>query len=298
MVSKVLVLGANGSFGTNAKAAFLEAGWDVTSFQRGKDTLESAVEGMDVVVMAQNPGDYSKWQKELLPMHRAVIEAASREGATILLPGNVYVFGKNSPETWDETTPHHATNPLGRLRREVEKMYRAADTQVIVLRCGDFIDVRPSGNWFDRMICKPLAKGRITYPGPLDRPHAWAYLPDAGRAALALAERRKSLAAFEDVPFPGHTLTGHQLAEALSGVTGRRVQAAPFNWLPIHMLKPFAGFAAGVIEMRYLWHKPQRLDDRRFRELLPDFTPTPLPEALRNSTGFLPGMQARRKEAA
>jgi hypothetical protein len=38
---------------------------------------------------------------------------------------------------------------------------------------------------------------------------------------------------------------------------------------------------AGLIEMRYLWSLPQRLDGERLAELLPDFKPTPPEAALR-----------------
>ena len=289
MAGKVLVLGAHGRFGTHAKAAFAEAGWEVHVFRRGVDHLPDAAEGMDVLMMAQNPGDSSTWSHELMPMHRAALGAAEQAGATVILPGNVYVFGPDSPEVWDARTPHRAQNPLAKLRREMEEMYRASPAQVILLRCGDFLDTREAGNWFERIIAKPLPRGRISYPGPTDRPHAWAFLPDAARAAVALAEKRAELANFEDVPFPGYTLSGEELAQALSRTLGRPVRAGRMSWLPIRLARPFMPVAPGLLEMRYLWDKPQRLDGARLAELLPGFTPTPLHDALARATACLPG---------
>ena len=46
-----------------------------------------------------------------------------------------------------------------------------------VIRAGDFFGGGP-GSWFDLAIAKRAAAGALVYPGPLDRPHAWAYLPD------------------------------------------------------------------------------------------------------------------------
>ncbi|QPM91082.1 Rossmann-fold NAD(P)-binding domain-containing protein [Pseudooceanicola algae] len=290
----VLILGARGKFGSHAQAAFEAAGWRTHCFQRGQDDLMQAAQGMDVIVMGWNPVDYSRWKAELLPMHEAVIAAASAAGATVILPGNVYVFGPASPPVWSLQTPHRATNPLGQLRIKVEQMYRTAPCRVILLRCGDFIDTRPSGNWFDQIITRPLARGRITYPGPADRPHAWAYLPDAARAAVALAKIREDLAGFEDVPFPGYTLTGGELAAALASALGRPVRVARFHWLIVTLLRPVMAGASGLIEMRYLWEKPQRLDSARLAQLLPDWQPTPLPEALEAVTDSLPGRARRR----
>ena len=126
-----------------------------------------------------------------------------------------------------------------------------------------------------------MAKGFIRYPGDPDAPHAWAYLPDAARAAVALAEVREELADFEDVPFPGYTLSGRELAKALCEATGRAMQVRGFQWGMMRLLRPFMPMLKGVFEMRYLWSLPHRLDGARLAELAPGFAPTPAADALR-----------------
>ena len=142
-----------------------------------------------------------------------MIEAARASGATVIQAANIYVYGEGSPETLGPDTPHAAQNPLGRLRIAMEDRLRSAGIPVILLRAGDFIDTEGSGNWFDRVLLAKLAKGRVEYPGNPDIPHAWAYLPDLGRAAVALAERRAALPRVEEVLFPGYTLTGRELID-------------------------------------------------------------------------------------
>ena len=61
-------------------------------------------------------------------------------------------------------------------------------------------------------IAAKVKSGKFVYPGPLDRPHAWAYLPDLARAAVALAETSADLPAYSDIPFPGYTLRGRDFA--------------------------------------------------------------------------------------
>ncbi len=283
MTQHVLILGASGRFGANAAKAFEAAGWQVHSFDRARDTLETAVLGMDVVVNAWNPPDYSTWGKDLLAMHRRVIAALKGRETTVIVPGNVYVFGAKMPGPWSEATSHSAKNPLGLLRIQMEAEYRASGVRTILLRAGDFLDTHASGNWFDLIMVKSLAKGRLTSPGNPNIPHAWAYLPDLARAAVALAEKRNVLAPYVDIAFPGYTLSGRDMADILSGVVQRPVVAKEMSWWPLKMLAPIKGNFRGLLEMRYLWNTPHALSGTRFAAELPDFQHTPVEDALRQA---------------
>lgn len=279
MTKTALILGANGRFGRAAANAFEAAGWQVRRFDRKSDTLPDAAIGADVIVNAWNPL-YTDWARDVPRFTAEVIAAAKTSGATVIVPGNVYVFGADAPEAFSDTTPHAARNHLGRIRIEMEAAYRASGVRTIILRAGDFIDTSASGNWFDMIMTKNLGKGVFTYPGRADIPHAWAYLPDAARAAVALAEKREHLDAFEDVPFPGYTLTGQEMRSLLERVTGGKVRLKKMSYLPLWAAAPFWGMGRRILEMRYLWSKPHHLDGAKFRRLLPDFRPTPVDAAL------------------
>lgn len=280
MTGTVLILGANGRFGRSAAEAFWNAGWRVSVFDRSVDDLQSAAKGMDVIVNGWNPA-YPDWETTVPQLTQDIIEAAKTSGATVLQPGNVYVFGAHSGPTMNENTPHGAQNPLGQVRIEMEAAYRDADVPVILLRAGDFLDTEGSGNWFDKVLIRPIAKNKITYPGPLDTEHAWAYLPDMARAAVALCDMRSALPRFADIPFGGYTLTGRELAALCAQALGRPIRANQMNWLPIHLLNPFWKIAKQLLEMKYLWRMPHHLDDSKLTSLLPDFTPTDPVEAIR-----------------
>ena len=284
MTQTVLILGANGRFGRNAALAFAQAGWKVRRFDRARDDLAVAAQGADVIVNAWNP-PYTEWAKLVPALHDEVIRVAKQTGATVIVPGNVYVFGAQTPGPWSETTPHGAQNPLGRVRIEMEAAYRRAGVRTILLRAGDFIDTRASGNWFDRFMTNKLDKGLFTYPGNPDIDHAWAFLPDLCRAAVMLAEMRDDLPVFADIAFPGFTISGTDMAAALARVTGKTVQLKRMSWLPLVIARPFWKMATHLLEMRYLWDTPHRLDGARLNTLLPDFAPTPLDQALKQAIG-------------
>ena len=249
------------------------AGWKVCRFERGGD-LSRAARGADVIVNAAHPGDYTRWAAEQPALTARVIQAVRVSGATLIQPANVYVFGQTAPERFAADTPHAATNPLGRLRIRMEQDLRDADIPVILLRAGDFLDTEASGNWFDKVMAPSLAKGVLTWPGDPEVPHAWAFLPDVARAALQLAEIRADLPRFADIPFGGHALSGRQMAALAAQVLGRPVRLRRMPWWPIRLLTPVWPLARHLLEMRYLWDKPHRLDDAALRAALPGFRPT------------------------
>ncbi|MEO0701514.1 MAG: NAD-dependent epimerase/dehydratase family protein [Pseudomonadota bacterium] len=279
MHGNALILGANGRFGRNAAEAFWNAGWRVTLFDRATDDLTTAAHGQDVIVNGWNPA-YTDWAADVPALTQQVIDAARTNRCTVVIPGNVYVYGPDAPPVLTPATPHAATNPLGRIRIEMEAAYRASGVQTILLRAGDFIDTEASGNWFDKVITPQICKGKISYPGPLDAAHAWAYLPDLARAAAALAAKRDALGVFTDVSFPGYTLTGAELAQSIDFTLGRTVTPHQMSWLPLQLARPVWKMASALLEMRYLWHMPHRLDGAAFHTLLPNFVETPVEVAL------------------
>ena len=273
MTDIVLILGASGRFGRHAAEAFWNAGWQVRLFDRATDDLAKAASGVDVIVNGWNPS-YTDWARDVPLMTNQVIDAAKSSGATVLIPGNIYGYGAGSPELLTTDTPAKAQNPLGRIRIEMETAYRDANVPTIILRAGDFIDTEASGNWFDQIITTKLTRGKLTAPGHPDSLHAWAYLPDLARAAVALADRRDSLPTFHEVLFPGYTLSLRQMADVLSDVTGQSLRVSKMLWAPLWIAQPVWPMASKLIEMRYLWNMPHRLDPKGMRALLPEFRDT------------------------
>ena len=279
MTQIVLILGASGRFGRHANAAFTAAGWQVRTFDRSQDDLIQAATGVDVIVNAWNP-PYPDWAREMAGIHAQVRRAARVSDALVIIPGNVYVFGAQTPSPWGPKTPHAAKNPMGRLRIDMEAAYRSEGIRTLILRAGDFLDTEASGNWFDLILTKPLAKGVLSYPGKDTLAHAWAFLPDITRAAVALSEHRDKLPRFCDLSFSGYSLTGQELAQALSRVTGRSIRIKRMQWWPLRMMAPFWKTGACLVEMSYLWNTAHQLDQSAFDQILPEFKITSLESAL------------------
>ena len=305
----VLVLGTNGRFGAAAVQSFAAAGWRVLAQARRAptaplppgavvidtslaDTEALARRAADarVVVHAVNPV-YTRWDAELLPLARQGMAVAERLGARFMLPGNVYNFGAGMPARLLEDTPQRPTTRKGRQRCQIEDELQARAAQglaSVVIRAGDFYGAG-SGSWLDQAIVKDLRSGKLVYPGPLDVPHAWAYLPDLARAFVAVAARDDA-PPFQRLHFAGHTLTGHQLLAAIDTAAaelGLR-PAAGFRWgaMPWGLIRTI-----GVVyplwrelaRMSYLWRVPHALDGAALRDAVGELPVTPVPVALREA---------------
>ena len=77
MQNKALILGPSGRFGRHMATDFRTAGWQVRPFDRARDDLEKAAQGVDIIVNGWNPS-YQHWRAEV-PGQTAQIIAAARQ---------------------------------------------------------------------------------------------------------------------------------------------------------------------------------------------------------------------------
>ncbi len=308
MNGQILILGASGRLGHAAADAFRRAGWSVTglirpgtSFRAPKGitviegdalnttTVTEAAHDMDVVLHALNPISYSEWRKFALPLAYNAIAAAEAAGATLMFPGNVYNYGAGMPDALDELTPMRPTTRKGQLRVEIEERMREATergVRTIIVRAGDFFGAG-HGSWFDLVIVKELAANRITYPGPLNVIHEWAYVPDLAATMVKVAAIRERLEPFETFGFPGHAVTGQELMDAIAAATGRQLTVKPIWWPMMRAVGLVMPLARELAEISYLWQRPHRIAGNKLRAAISDVPHTPFPKAIRNALADL-----------
>ena len=282
MTGTVLILGASGRFGRHSASAFENAGWVVKRYRRASDTMSEVAKGCDVIVNALNPQNYHDWKNTLPRITRDVIHAAKVSGATVILPGNVYHFGYQGG-IWSETTLPKPVSRKGQIRLLMERTYASSDIQTIVLRAGSSIDPDRRGCVMSEMYLRRIGTNRITLPGPAEIRQAMCFVPDWARAAVELAEMRHELAAFEDIPFEGHTLTALEIKAELERLAKRDLKFVPFPWRLMTLTSPVWELARELREMKYLWNTDHALSDERLKQLLPDFQVTPLDDVLLSS---------------
>ena len=281
MGERVLVLGASGNFGSHAAREFAAAGWEVARYARGTD-LAATARGAALIVNALNPPMYHAWARLIPEITRDVLAAARASGATVLVPGNVYVYG-DQPGPWGPATPHRPVSRKGRIRAEMEAAYRAAaaaGVRTILLRGGDYVDAAGAGTILNMVTLKPLAKGRIVAMGRPEARRAYAHLPDMAKAAVALAAMRADLPAFADLPFADHHFSIADLAAEIGRQTGTTPRVTAFPWWQLRLAAPFWELARELGEMRYLSDIDHALDPAPLAAVLGSVPHTPFAEVV------------------
>ena len=308
-MSKVLVLGATGGIGGEVARQMRAAGWEVCALTRDVDKARrenstfswikgdalnrqdvlAAARGCAVIVHAVNPPGYRNWAELVMPMIDNTVAAAIAEGATIVLPGTVYNFGPDAFPVLHEDSPQHPQTRKGAIRVQLEQRLEQASRQgarVLIVRAGDFFGARVANNWFAQGLVKPGKPVHVvSYPGAPGVAHQWAYLPDVARTMLALIERRETLAAFARFHMAGHEdMDGTQMTQAIQRAvlrrTGHQPRAGRFPWWLMRVIAPFVVTVREMLEMRYLWQTPLRMDNQRLLDTLGREPHTPLDQAV------------------
>lgn len=304
--STVLILGAQGRLGGALVTAFSARGWRVLSQVRRPgasplamtviadvrdvNAVVAGVRGLgrvDVVINAANPV-YTRWEADAIAMNDAAIAIATALNATLMLPGNVYNFGIDMPKALHMHTPQNAQTSKGQIRVRMELAMASAaatGTQALVIRAGDFFGCSAGGR-FDHVVAKDLQKGKLTYPGPLDRMHAWAYVPDLAETFVRVAEARQTLAPFATIHFAGHAVTGGEWVSAMQHIAPHPLKVTGMPWWFIRAVGVVNPLWRALAEMRYLWQRPHELVTAAAHTHL--IAPgTPLVDALRASVHAL-----------
>jgi nucleoside-diphosphate-sugar epimerase len=154
--------------------------------------------------------------------------------------------------------------------------------RAIVIRAGDFFG-SGRGSWLDLVLAKDIGRDLVTYPGPPDVIHEWAYLPDLAEATVRLAAVRERLSPFEMFVFPSHAVTGEEFARAIAKAVRRRLRVKPMSWWLIHALAPFAALPREISEIGYLWKIPHRIAGAKLEAAIGEVPHTPFDTAVANA---------------
>ncbi|PWC33536.1 NAD(P)H-binding protein [Azospirillum sp. TSO35-2] len=329
-----LVLGATGGIGGAMARALAARGWSVRGLRRKPadaagppgiapsgiawsvgDALNpadvaAAAEGASLIVHAVNPPGYRDWDRLVLPMLDSSIAAARANRARILLPGTVYNYGPDVFPLIDETAAQNPVSRKGAIRVAMERrLHRAVDdgARLLILRAGDFFGPHAGNSWFAQGLLTPgRPLNRINRPGRPGVGHQWAYLPDVAETAMRLLDREAELGDAATFHMDGQwdadgdrmiAAIAHAMAQA-GGKPDLPVRRMP--WWLLRLASPVVPLFRELNEMRYLWERPVRLDNRRLLAFLGEEPRTPLDVAVRRTLaglGHLPNQPADAPEA-
>lgn len=242
----------------------------------------------DVVYHCANPADYHHWQELLPPLFDAIMWAAARAGARLVVLDNVYMYGP-SAGAMTEATPMTATTIKGRLRAELAtKLFEAharGDVQATSGRASDYFGpATPTTSIFNERFWRRLVAGKsVDVFGDPDKLHSYSYTPDVAHGLAILGDDPNALGRAWHLPV-AHQGSTRDLIALCAGGAG--VAVPKINSLPRWVLRTVGlvnGPARALVEMLYQFEQDFVVDDSDFVSTF-SLAATPIKDALATIT--------------
>ncbi len=252
---------------------------DATDAQR----LTSLAAGAAAVYNCANP-PYHRWPVEWPPLAAALLTAAERSGAVLVIMSNLYGYGPVDA-AMTEDLPLAATSVKGRVRAKMWldalAAHEAGRVRATEARASDYLG-RDASSLFCDMIAPAVRAGRRAYvPVRLDVPHSLTYTGDVGRTLAILGTDERAWGRPWHVPTPRPQTLG-QVARRLAELAGARApRLTPIPGGVVRLGGLFSPLAKEFLEVRYQFQRPFVLDSSA-AEATFGLSPTDPDEVLRS----------------
>lgn len=239
----------------------------VAADARDAEQLTGLASGAESIINAINPPNYQSWDAVWPPVAAAVLAAAERSGAGLVIVGCLHALGVvDAPMR--EDSPLNPNGHKGRLRErmwvDALAAHEAGRVRATELRASDYIGpgVTKGASVANDYVIAPAARGRtVLLPmGRPDAPHTWTSVTDAGRLAATLATDERAWGRIWHVPSnPPRTMREvARDAAALAGRPDPRVLTLPRAALTA--MATVAPFARELLETRHQFERPFVMD--------------------------------------
>jgi hypothetical protein len=245
-----------------------------------------ACQGAEVVYHCLNvPYSAKAWAAELPTLQENLVTAA--RGARLVVFENLYMLGRSSTAL-TEQSPVAPISRKGQLRAQLSAAlfdaHREGRVQVVAGRASHLVGPHVTQSQVgEHLFTRVLAGRSAQLMGNPDRLHSFSYAPDVGRALAELG-----LAA-PDVLGKAHllpvtpTMSARAFHQQLFAALGVQPKVEAVSRLLLSFIGLFAAPLRELVEQHYEWEHDYLVDDAAFRARFPDFTPTALDVALRET---------------
>ncbi|HEX3436910.1 MAG TPA: NAD-dependent epimerase/dehydratase family protein [Pseudacidobacterium sp.] len=267
------------SFGDDPQAAI--AVWNPDD----PDSVRRSLAGIDTAIYLVG---VNYWQFELHPqLMKKTLDGAIAAGTKkLLLIGTAYPYGIPQTERVSEDHPRNPHTFKGRMRKEQEDLVLQAHTsgklQTAILRLPDFYGpgVDKSFLWSAFQAAKTGKRAELV--GPIDTPHEFVFLPDAGLTVERLITEPRAWGCAWNLGGAGVTST-HEMVNEIFAQAERKPKFVVAGKTMLRTFGLFNPLMRELVEMHYLQTSPVILDDVRLKNLLGELTKTPYKEGIRRT---------------
>ncbi|MEI7546668.1 MAG: NAD-dependent epimerase/dehydratase family protein [Actinomycetota bacterium] len=223
------------------------------------ETLTTAAIGAAAIYNCANP-PYHRWPLDWPPMHQAMMTAAERTGAVLVMMDNLYAFGPGTHMPMAEGDQPNAAGPKGSVRRTMANdllgAHAAGRLRATLARASDFYGPGVIGAALgERVMPRVLAGRTVSLLGALDVPHAVSYMPDVVRTLVTIAADQRAWGRPWHVP-NAPALTQRETVAALATAAGTTVRVKSVPKVAVKALGLVVPVMRGLTETWYQFESP------------------------------------------
>jgi len=244
------------------------------------EALTAAADGAASLFNCVNP-PYHRWPQEWPPIHQALMTAAARTGAVLVMMDNLYGFGPGTPMPMAEGDEMNATGPKGSTRRtmatDLLAAHAAGTMRATFARASDFYGPGVKGSVLgERVVPRVIAGRSVSLLGALDTPHSLSYMPDVVRTLVTIATDERAWGRPWHVPNASPP-TQREAVQALAAAADTRVQVKSVPKAVIRAMGLVVPLMRGLTETWYQFAEPWIADSALTARTF-GLTATPLAE--------------------
>ncbi len=270
----------------SGQADRLPAGVQVVASDTYDVTKNIAVtKGATTIYQCAQP-HYYEWTEKFPPLQRAILDAASKNGAKLVVGDNLYMYG-HFTGSLREDFPIAPNTKKGRVRaamaQEILDAHTAGKVRAAIGRASDFFG--PDDTALTGYAIQPAVEGKtVNLMGSASQPHTFTYIADFGRLLATLGTREEALGQVWFAPSNG-PLTQAEFVKVMEAELGKPVKFMVGGPLMMRFLGLFNKEIAETVEMMFEWTNPYVIDSSKAVKAF-GLQPTPLKDALRETLAW------------
>jgi len=224
---------------------------------------------------------YHEWAEKFPSMQRAILDAASSNGAKFIVGDNLYMYGDTNGHPICEDMPYQPHTKKGKVRGEmanaVMEAHRAGKVRAAIGRASNFFG--PDDNAVTSFAIRPALEGKsINLLGRMDQLHTFSYISDFGKLLATLGTREDTLGQIWFTPSPA-PVTQSELVKIMEDELERQVKVMAAGKMMLSLLGLFMPTLRESVEMLYEWEKPFIMDSSKSEKAF-GWKGTPLKDAI------------------
>jgi nucleoside-diphosphate-sugar epimerase len=258
-------------------------------------SVRAVCKGIDLLIYLVGVA-YNRFELHPVLMQKTLDGAIAEGVKRVLLIGTVYPYGlPRTPRVTDEHPrgPHTFKGKMRKAQEDVLlKAHSEGKIKGTILRLPDFYGPGVERSFLHSLFQAAASGGTANLVGPIDVPHEFVYVPDAGLVALALAEKDEAYGRWWNYAGAG-AITQREIANQVFALAGRKPKYRVAGKTTLRFLGLFNPLMRELVEMNYLFTTPLLMDDSALHRLLPEVHKTSYADGIRSTFDWYRGNVSR-----